>query len=167
VRVLGYMAAVTYKSQQTKRQLSMQLVFGEDSSRITKTRAERLTLFFNELTEMPVVPNALLAYQQICVAMTRVENREVPEPFDPSNRFRQKDRMYAPFPPESVFQPVPGFSDVTLLPSKQHHIFIAGNGAIEVQRRAPSKLEEPRHFSERRERVVFQKPGADGHGVWR
>jgi hypothetical protein len=60
-------------------------------------------------------------------------------------------RLYPP-QPDNRF-PVPGHSEVTRLRTRGHNVFIATNGAIEIQ-------------EARTGTVVFSKAGFDGRGVW-
>jgi len=75
--------------------------------------------------------------------LTGIEN-------SPAN-WKSDGRMY-PIQEDNFFA-VSGRPDVTRLRSKAHYVYIASNGAIEIQ-------------VARSEVVVFSKPGSDGRKVW-
>ncbi|MDX2084181.1 MAG: hypothetical protein SFZ03_02185 [Candidatus Melainabacteria bacterium] len=142
-----------------------EVCFNQQPSRGKRSlpKRERIERFFALLQRLDPVSNDLLAYQQVWQAMKQIEDEFATDPWDLSKRLEQRGRMYPPLPPEEPFQPVEGFSGVTRMDTIGHSLFIGRNGAMEVQ----GKDEQSRvPYCQRRNRVRFAKPGANGNGVW-
>lgn len=111
---------------------------------------ERLHELFRRLAELPPAATQGEAKAQIDGTLNAVEDELSGVPYDP-DAWRTDGRMY-PAQDDSAAD-VPGRPDLTSYRSRGHETLVRGNGAIEI-REAKTK------------KVIFQKPGADGSGVW-
>jgi hypothetical protein len=111
---------------------------------------ERLKEIFGRLEMAPAATNADEAVEQLTTIMDAVEDQFSGVPFNPES-WQHDGRLYAPQGDSA--RSVPGSAHVTRYRTRRHNVFVAVNGALEVQTVASKD-------------VVFSKPGADGRGVW-
>lgn len=114
-----------------------------------RTKAERLDEFFRRLAAAPAAASHDEAFRLLCDTLNRVEDELCDEPYDPS-AWTTQDRMYPP--QEDAARPVADHPAVTRYRSRGHNSFVAVNGAVEIR--------------DMSNRALFEKPGADGKGVW-
>jgi len=92
----------------------------------------------------------LEAYELISTILNTVEDEYSGVPNNPPS-WQTDGRLYPP--QKDRVHAVPGFPEVLRYNSFKHDTFIASNGAIEVRIIATGA-------------VHFEKPGANGKGVW-
>jgi hypothetical protein len=117
------------------------------------TKAERLEEFCRRLSVAPPAKNTAEARKLVETTLNAVEDDYSGVPYDPYavNATQQDGRMY---PPDDKFQVlVPDHSDILCLRQRGHATYFRENGAFEI------KIVKTKE-------VFFQKPGADGRGVW-
>jgi hypothetical protein len=90
------------------------------------------------------------AYAGLVSILDAVENELTGIPNDPRS-WKTDGRLYPP--QRDNWFPVPGRPGVTRMRTRAHNVFIAANGAIEIQ-------------EVRTGTVVFIKAGSDGKEVW-
>ncbi len=98
---------------------------------------------------LPAANDLETAFLQIAQVLNEVEDQLTSIPYNPTDQ--ADGRMYPP--QQDSRRKVPDFPRVMRYRSKSHNTFIAINGAIEIRTVAG-------------EQVLFQKPGANGKGVW-
>jgi hypothetical protein len=114
------------------------------------SKKERLEEFFRRLLDAPPANNVAEARTQLTTFLNEVEDEMTSIPYDPSN-WQLDGRLYPPM--DDSIREVSGRKDVVRFMHFRHNTFIRDNGAIEIQERLTR-------------RVVLQKNGADGKGVW-
>jgi hypothetical protein len=112
--------------------------------------AGRLEEFFRRLQRTAPFGSFDEASGTLAALLNQVEDELSGVPYDPES-WRADGRMYPP--QEDNRFVVQGFPGVIRMRTKAHNIFVAGNGAIEIQ-------------TVRGKIVVFSKPGSDGKEVW-
>lgn len=112
--------------------------------------AGRLEEFFRRLQRAAPFGSFDEAYQTLAALLNQVEDELSGAPNDPES-WQTDGRMYPP--QEDNWFGVAGFPGVIRMRTKAHNVFIARNGAIEIQA-VRSKV------------VIFSIPGADGKEVW-
>jgi hypothetical protein len=115
------------------------------------SRKERLEEFMRRMTASEPRSTFDDAYELLCDTLNEVEDELSGVPYNP-DMWSTDGRLYPP-QPDSFRKDCKDHPSVVRLRTRGHNIFIAQNGAIEIQ-----KLNG--------EGVIFQKPGADGKGVW-
>ena len=119
-----------------------------EARRLDATKAQRFAEFLRRLGDAPVAVDADEAFAQLGDILNAVEDEMTSIPFDPSN-WMNDGRMYPP--QDDNRRLVQGRPDVRKYISKRHRIFIADNGAIEIQTDTGQ--------------TVFEKAGADNRTV--
>lgn len=112
------------------------------------SKLDRFREFLRRLKQAPCVGSHDEAFDLLCRTLNDVEDELTDIPFQPEN-WQSDGRMYPP--EEDNAREVSGRHDVTRYRHKGHSTFIRDNGAIEIQEVSGT--------------VLFEKPGADGHGV--
>ncbi len=114
------------------------------------TKAERLAVFSERLRAAPAASSADEAVALVATVLNAVEDEFSGAPFDPT-QWTTDGRMY-PAQADRT-HPVEGHPGVVRQRTVAHFVYVRTNGAIEIR-------------STRNNDVIFQKPGADGLGVW-
>lgn len=113
------------------------------------SRSERLVMIFDRLGRAAPARTQAAALQQLSEIINGAEDASSGVSYDPE-AWSVDGRIYPPMPDSR--REVPGYAGIARYRTRKHNVYIAGNGAIEIQR-----LDDI---------VEFAKPGADGHGVW-
>jgi hypothetical protein len=114
------------------------------------SKQERLQEIYRRLAQAPAAGTFTEMRRQLDDVLNEVEDQLSGVPFDP-RRWATDGRLY-PVQDDSVYD-VDGQPRVMLLRARRSEIYIGDNGAIEIRDASSGGVE-------------FNKPGADGHGVW-
>lgn len=113
-------------------------------------RSVRLLEFFVRLERYRPFESFEDAYQSLVSILDAMEDELTGIPNQPSNH-EWDGRLYPP--QKDNWHPVAGFPHVTRMRTKYHNVFIAKNGAMEIQIATSGT-------------VMLSKAGADGRKVW-
>lgn len=142
---------------------------GFNEKYLGKHKKDRLSVFFQELSNLPIPKNSLEAFRQISETLNITEDRIFGSDYWKPLRFYppgiKTDRMY-PVAPESIYL-LHNFSKVTLLVSIYELIFISNDGAIEFQKKDQNDIFGTNiDFSNRKDMVIFKRADQYGCEVW-
>ena len=110
----------------------------------------RLQELFSRLERHPPFTSFEEAYAGLISVLDAVEDELTGIPNNPRN-WKTDGRMYPP--QQDNWFPVAGRSDVTRMRTRAHNVFIAVNGAMEIQEASTGV-------------VRLSKPGSDGKEIW-
>ena len=115
-----------------------------------RTKNERFAEFLKRLQDSPPAKSFAEAYSQIFNILNEVEDEMTTIPYDPDN-WQTDGRLYPPL--MDSMRSVPGYPLVKRFRSRQHNTFICENGSIEIREIGAEK-------------IIFNKSGENGKGVW-
>jgi hypothetical protein len=132
-------------------------------------KQHRIQVALDYLYSLPPAGTSLKAYELFTRAINLVEDEflgqeswSIPRTFLTGAR---TERIY--MGQVESLHPVPRYSGVDILIHVREVVFFSRYGAIEIQQKvADDRYGFKKHFEERTDLVIFQKPDSAGDGVW-